>query len=248
MGRLTEEELQHALSRISATPDPAKAARDADFISESVPEDPVLKGKVFGQFHKLCPERTIFTTNTSMLVPSMFAKATGRPEKLVALHFHDVRSTNVVDVMPHPGSAPEVTRLVHDFAVSIGQIVIVLHRENSGYVFNTMLSSLFSSALTLASRNVSSIEDIDRSWMGVMHTAMGPFGIMDQVGLSTVWIITDYWAKKTGDAQAQANADFLKQYVDKGHLGFKTNQGFYSYPNPAYTDQNFLSETDREKK
>ena len=248
MGRLTEEKFQNALARISATPDPAKAAKDIDFISESVPEDPELKGKVFAQFHKLCPERTIFTTNTSMLIPSMFAEATGRPEKLVALHFHDVRSTNVVDVMPHPGTAPEVTRLVHDFAVSIGQIVIMLHRENSGYVFNTMLSSLFSSALTLASRNVSSIEDIDRSWMGVMHTAMGPFGIMDQVGLSTVWIITDYWAKKTGDAQAQANADFLKQYVDKGQLGFKTNQGFYSYPNPAYTDQKFLSETDRGKK
>jgi 3-hydroxybutyryl-CoA dehydrogenase len=248
MGRLTEEELQHALSRISATPDPEKAAQDADLISESVPEDPELKGKVFAQFHKLCPERTIFTTNSSMLVPSMFAKSTGRPEKLAALHFHDVRSTNVVDVMPHPGTASEVTQLVHDFAVSIGQIVIMLHRENSGYVFNTMLSSLFSSALTLASRNVSSIEDIDRSWMGVMHTAMGPFGIMDQVGLSTVWIITDYWAKKTGDAQAQANADFLKQYVDKGQLGFKTNQGFYSYPNPAYTDQKFLSETDRGKK
>ncbi len=248
IGRLTEEKLQHALARISATPDPAKAAHDVDFVSESVPEDPELKGKVFAQFHKLCPERTIFTTNTSMLVPSMFAKATGRPEKLVALHFHDVRSTNVVDVMPHPGTAPEVTRLVHDFAVSIGQIVIMLHRENSGYVFNTMLSSLFSSALTLASRNVSSIEDIDRSWMGVMHTAMGPFGIMDQVGISTVWIITDYWAKKTGDAQAQANADFLKQYVDKGHLGFKTNQGFYTYPNPAYMDEKFLLEADRGKK
>ena len=118
----------------------------------------------------------------------------------------------------------------------------MLHRENNGYVFNTMLSSLFSSALTLASRNVATIEDIDRSWMGVMHTPMGPFGIMDQIGLSTVWTITDYWAKKTGDAQAQANADFLKQYVDRGHLGFKTNQGFYSYPNPAYTDPKFFSE------
>jgi len=246
-GRLTEEKLRHALSRISAVPDPAKAAQDVDFISESIPEDPNLKGKVFAQFNKLCPERTIFTTNTSMLVPSMFASATGRPEKLVALHFHDVRSTNVVDVMPHPGTAPEVTQLVHDFAVSIGQIVIMLHRENSGYVFNTMLSSLFTSALTLASRNVTTIEDIDRSWMGVMHTTMGPFGIMDQIGLSTVWTITDYWAKKTGDAQAQVNADFLKQYVDKGHLGFKTNQGFYSYPNPAYTDQMFLSDTDRRK-
>lgn len=248
MGRLTEEKLQHALARISATPDPEKAARDADLISESVPEDPGLKGKVFAQFNKLCPERTIFTSNTSMLVPSMFAEATGRPEKLVALHFHDVRSTDVVDVMPHPGTAPEVTQLVHDFAVSIGQIVIVLHRENSGYVFNTMLSSLFSSALTLASRNVAAIEDIDRAWMGVMHTAMGPFGIMDQVGLSTVWTITDYWAKKTGDAQAQANADFLKEYVDRGLLGFKSNRGFYSYPNPAYTEEAFLSDARKETK
>jgi len=247
-GLLTEENLRHALARISATPDAAKAAQDVDFISESVPEDPQLKGKIFAQFNKLCPERTIFTTNTSMLVPSMFAKATGRPEKLVSLHFHDTRSTNVVDVMPHPGTAPEVTQLVHDFAVSIGQIVIRLHRENNGYVFNTMLSSLFTSALTLASRDVAAIEDIDRSWMGVMHTPMGPFGIMDQIGLSTVWTITDYWAKKTGDPQAQANADFLKQYVDRGHLGFKTNRGFYSYPNPSYMEANFLSDEGTGKK
>jgi 3-hydroxybutyryl-CoA dehydrogenase len=245
-GRLTEEGLQHALARISATPDPAKAAQNVDFVSESVPEDPELKGRVFGQFHKLCPERTVFTTNTSMLVPSMFAEATGRPERLVALHFHDLRANNIADLMPHPGTDPEVTELVHDFAVSIGQIVIMLHREHSGYVFNSMLSSLFSSALTLASRNVATVEDIDRSWMGVMQTSMGPFGIMDQVGLSTVWIITDYWAKKTGDVQGRANADFLKQYVDKGHLGFKTGRGFYSYPDPAYTDLKFLSGTKRD--
>jgi len=247
-GVLTEENLRQALARISATPDPVKAAQNTDLVSESVPEDPKLKVRVFAQFNQLCPERTIFTTNTSMLVPSMFAAATGRPEKLVALHFHDTRSTNVVDVMPHPGTAPEVTQLVHDFAVSIGQIVIVLHRESNGYVFNTMLSSLFTSALTLASRDVASIEDIDRAWMGVMHTPMGPFGIMDQIGLSTVWTITDYWAKKTGDPQAQANADFLKQYVNKGHLGFKTNRGFYSYPDPAYTQQDFLSDAGKRKK
>jgi 3-hydroxybutyryl-CoA dehydrogenase len=247
-GRLTKESLEHTLARISATPNPAEAAQDVDFISESVPEDPDLKGKVFQQFNKLCAERTIFTSNTSMLLPSMFAEATGRPEKLVALHFHDLRANNIADLMPHPGTAPAVTRLVHDFAVSIGQIVIELQRENSGYVFNTMLTSLCSSALTLASRNVATIEDIDRAWMGVMHTAMGPFGIMDQIGLSTVWTITDYWAKHAGDAQAQANADFLKQYVDKGHLGFKTNQGFYSYPDPAYKQQDFLSNPGKEKK
>ncbi|WP_027364072.1 3-hydroxyacyl-CoA dehydrogenase [Desulfotruncus alcoholivorax] len=239
-GRLTEEQLQQTLSRISMTPDPAEAAREVDLISESVPEDPVIKGKILAQFNKLCPERTIFTTNTSLLLPSMFAQASGRPEKLCALHFHDLRSNNVVDVMPHPGTAPEVTQLVQDFARSIGQIVILLQKENSGYVFNTMLSSLFLSALTLASKNVASIEDIDRAWMGVTGMSIGPFGIMDQVGLSTVWDITDYWAKKKGDRQAQANADFLKQYVDKGMLGYKTMQGFYSYPNPAYSKKDFL--------
>ena len=247
-GRLTKESLEQTLTRISGTPDPAKAAQNVDLISESVPEDPELKGKLFAQFNQLCPDRTIFTTNTSTLVPSMFAEATGRPGKLVAFHFHDLRANNIADVMPHPGTDPDVTQLVHDFAVSIGQIVIALHREHSGYVFNNMLSSLFTSALTLASRNVAAIEDIDRAWMGVMHTSMGPFGIMDQIGLSTVWTINDSRAKKTGDVQEQANADFLKHYVDKGHLGFKTNRGFYSYPNPAYKQQDFLSDAGRKKK
>jgi 3-hydroxybutyryl-CoA dehydrogenase len=241
VGRITPEQLVEVMARISGSTDPEKAARDADFISESVPEDPMIKTRVLSQFHTLCPERTIFTTNTSMLVPSMIADKTGRPEKFAALHFHDVRISNVVDVMPHPGTAPEVTELVREFARSIGQIVIMLNRENNGYVFNTMLSSLFFSSLTLASKGVASIEDIDRSWMGVMHTPVGPFGIMDQVGLSTVHTITDYWARKTGDPQAKANADFLKGYVDKGLLGFKTMEGFYTYPNPAYGDPGFLT-------
>lgn len=234
--RITEEQLKQTMNRITATPNPELAAQDVDLISESVLEDPVVKGETFARFHQLCPERTIFTTNTSLLLPSMFAQASGRPEKLCALHFHDLRSNNVVDVMPHPGTAPEVTQLVCDFAESIGQVVILLQKEKSGYVFNTMLSSLFRSALTLATRGVTSIEDIDRAWMGVTGMTMGPFGLMDQVGLATVWDITSYWADKQGDDQAKINANFLKQYVDKGLLGYKTRQGFYSYPNPAYKD------------
>jgi 3-hydroxybutyryl-CoA dehydrogenase len=245
-GRLTPEQLKQTMGRISATSDPAEAARDADFINESVPEDPGIKAKVFSQFHGLCPERTIFTTNTSMLVPSMFAEATGRPAKLCALHFHDLRASTVVDVMAHPGTDPEVTRLVHDFAVSIGCIVIMLHKENHGYVFNAMLTSLIQSALTLVTRDVASVEDVDRAWMGVTYMPMGPFGIMDQVGLSTAWTITDYWARKMNDKQGQKNADLLKQYVDRGELGYKTHKGFYSYPNPAYQARNFLTGDDKD--
>ncbi len=241
MGRITPEQLGEIMKRISATSDPEEAARDADIVSESVPENPEIKSKVFARFNELCPERTIFTTNTSLLMPSKFASSTGRPEKLVALHFHDVRTTNVVDVMPHPGTDPEITQLVYDFAVKIGQVAIMLHRENNGYVFNAMISNLFFTAMTLATRDVASYTDIDRAWMGVTLMPMGPFGIMDQIGLKTVWTITDYWAKKGKDAQAQANADLLKKYVDKGELGAKTRKGFYTYPNPAYAHPDFLT-------
>jgi len=241
LGKLDEAGIKATMARVSISADAALAAQNVDFVSESVPEDPKIKAAVFAQFNALCPERTIFTTNTSMLVPSMFADSTGRPDRFAALHFHDLRMSNVVDVMPHPGTAPEVVELIEDFAKSIGQIVIKLHRENYGYVFNVMLSNLFVSALTLASKDVASVQDIDRAWMGVMQTAIGPFGIMDQVGLSTVWHITDYWAKRSGDAQSQANADYLKQFVDKGHLGYKTSQGFYTYPDPAYAQPGFLA-------
>jgi 3-hydroxybutyryl-CoA dehydrogenase len=243
-GRMKAEQLQAVMGRITATSDAQAAAKDADIISESVPENPEIKSKVFAQFNELCPERTIFTTNTSLLMPSQFAESTGRPEKLVALHFHDARMTNVVDVMPHPGTNPAVTQLVHDFAVSIGQIVIMLHRESNGYVFNAMIANLLTTAMTLATTDVAGIEDIDRAWMGVTLMPIGPFGIMDQMGLKTVWNVTDYMARHVQGAQAdqiKANADFLKQYVNRGELGAKTKKGFYSYPMPKYTQPGFLT-------
>jgi len=233
-GKLTAGQMEETMSRIKVTVDQEEAAQNADLINESLPENPELKAKVFSRFNELCDKRTIFTTNTSMLLPSQLADKTGRPEKFLALHFHDVRLTNVVDIMPHPATDPGTVDIVRDFAMSIGQTAIMLHKENHGYVFNAMISNLFFSALTLASRDVASIEDIDRAWMGVMHTPSGPFGMMDHVGLSTVWAITEYWAQKKGDKQSRLNADFLKKYVEQGHHGIKTKKGFYEYPNPVY--------------
>ena len=80
-GRLNDQAAEESLNRICTTTDAEDAGKHADFVSESVPEDPELKGKVFAQFNAICPERTIFTTNTSSLIPSMFADATGRPDR-----------------------------------------------------------------------------------------------------------------------------------------------------------------------
>jgi 3-hydroxybutyryl-CoA dehydrogenase len=240
-GAITPELRAAAEARIALTTDVATAAQDSDLLSEAVPEDPDLKGRVLAEFNAACPARTIFMTNTSTLVPSQFAKASGRPGRLLALHFHlPVWINNLVDVMPHAGTAPEVTQLVLAFAGRIGQVPIELQREHNGYVFNSMYSALNSAAITLAQQGVASIEDIDRSWMHITKAPVGPLGALDAVGLDTVWSITEYWARTLGDPQLKANAAFLKAYVDRGDVGVKAGRGFYSYPNPSYAQPGFI--------
>jgi 3-hydroxybutyryl-CoA dehydrogenase len=240
-GRLSAGEAEAALARIATTTDPQEAATGADLVSESVPEDPALKGKVFAQFNALCPPHTIFTTNTSSLVPSLIAEATGRPAQFAALHFHQpVWDANLADVMPHPGTSADTLAQLEAFARQIGQVPIVLGKENYGYVFNAMYNALNREAITLAANGVASVEDIDRAWMVVMKMPVGPLGMLDVVGLETAWHITDYWANTLGDPQLQTNAAFLKTYVDKGWLGVKTGRGFYTYPDPAYAQPDFL--------
>ncbi len=255
-GHLTQKEADVAVARITFTHNPEEAAKEVDLLSESVPEDPELKGKVLAQFNKLCPPRTIFTTNTSMLIPSMYAKATGRPAQFAALHFHQyVWDSNVVDVMPHPGTSEETVELLLAFAKRIGQIPVFLKKENYGYVFNALLGSVNREALTLAANGIASVEDIDRAWMRIMKMPIGPFGILDLIGLKTALEINEYFAKALRWSigrrylrnQIQTGADFLKEYVDKGWLGVKSGRGFYTYPDPAYQQPGFLTGEHQQK-
>jgi 3-hydroxybutyryl-CoA dehydrogenase len=244
-GHLDRKLAENALCNIVTTTNPAEAAADADLLSESVPEDPVIKREVFTQFNKLCPSRTIFTTNASMLIPSLLAHATGRPDRFVAFHFHQPAWVgNVVDIMPHPGTSAEVVALVRDFARSINQIPMVLKKESYGYVFNSMYSGLNSAAISLAANGVAEIEEIDRSWMGIMKMPIGPLGMLDMVGLDTVWSVTKYWGDTLNDTQTLKNAYYLKnEYVDNGWLGVKSGRGFYTYPNPSYQGPKFVEGT-----
>jgi 3-hydroxybutyryl-CoA dehydrogenase len=244
-GLIDAGRLERALASIECIADPVAAAAGVDLVSESVPEDPELKGRVLGRFNELCPQRTIFTTNSSTLLPSMFAAATGRPDRFAALHFHiPVWSSNVVDVMPHPGTSAETTELLLAFARRIGQIPIRLRKENFGYVFNALYTAINREALTLVTNGIASVQDVDRAWIGIMKMPIGPFGMLDGVGLDTVWHITDYWARQLGDPQIRANADFVRTYLDRGRLGVKSGSGFYDYPDPAYAAPGFLESGD----
>ena len=234
---ITNEEAAAAKSRISFTTDAAKAAADVDFISESVVEDLGIKKKVWAQFAPLCPPHTVFTTNTSYLMPSLFAAETGRPGQFCAFHFHDVFFANVVDVMPHPTTAQWVIDLLMELGRKLNQTAVFVKKESPGYIFNAMLVALIGAAGALVTYDIASIEDVDRSWMGNFKMDMGPFGILDVIGLETVWHITSTMP----DAKSQKFAALLKTYVDAGKLGVKTGEGFYKYPNPAFQQNYFVT-------
>ena len=238
---LTQDEATAARSRITWTTDPDEVSQDADLVSESVTEDIALKEKVWSDFAPRWPEQTVLTTNTSYLLPSMFAQASGRPERFCAFHFHDVFIANVVDIMPHPGTEPWVVDLLMQLGLQLNQTPILVKRESSGYVFNAMLMALIGAAGALVTYDVASIHDVDRSWMGNFKMEMGPFGVLDTVGLDTAWHIV----KSRADKKSQRFAALLHEYVSQGKLGVKTGEGFYQYPKPAYKDDGFIQSLKR---
>jgi 3-hydroxybutyryl-CoA dehydrogenase len=235
-GTLTEGQKQNALAHINYTTDLKSALADCDFISESVTEELAIKEKVWQQIGELAPTKTIFTTNTSYLLPSQLATISGRPDKFCAFHFHDVFYARVVDIMPHPTTDPAIIPVLQELGKSLNQVPVIVKKESPGYIFNFMLMALLGAAGRLKTKDIASMEDIDRSWMVNFHMPTGPFGILDNIGLDTAWHVV----KEREDSASQAFAKLLKEYIDQGKLGEKTGEGFYKYPKPAYRDVNFL--------
>jgi 3-hydroxybutyryl-CoA dehydrogenase len=224
LGKITHGQGVEALARIRFTTDAAEAAKDADLVSESVYEDLAVKKEVWTKFSQLCPPKTIFTTNTSYMLPSWFAAETGRPERFCAFHFHDVFQAVVVDIMPHAGTEPWIVDLLMDLGRKLEQVPVFVHKESSGYITNAMLVALIGAAGGLLTSGVATHEDIDKSWKGNFGMN-GPFEILDKIGLDTAWHVT----KNLPDAKSKKFAELLKTYVDAGKLGVKTKQGFYTY-------------------
>ena len=237
------EETDAALARISYTTDLAEAGRDADLVSESVPENPEIKRQVYALLNKCCPAKTIFTTNSSTLVPSQMAEATGRPDRFLALHFaNEIWLRNIGEVMGHGGTSPEIFDLVLTFAKAIGMIPIRLDKEQSGYVINSLSVPWLMAAQALVTNGVALPEDVDRTWMITTKMVMGPFGFLDMIGLETAYNVAAYWGEVNKDEQLKKNAAYIKtRFVDTKKLGVKTGEGYYKHPNPAYQQPGFLS-------
>ena len=139
----TEERLDAAVARITSTSDLAAALAQADLVIEAVPEVLDIKRETWAKVGALAPERTIFTTNSSTLLPSAIADVTGRPERFLALHFaNEIWRNNTGEVMGHSGTDPDAFEAVATFAEEIGMVAIRLRKEQPGYVLNSLLVPL----------------------------------------------------------------------------------------------------------
>ncbi|CCH52562.1 3-hydroxybutyryl-CoA dehydrogenase [Fibrisoma limi BUZ 3] len=238
----TQDAIDATFQRLRYSTDMAQAVQDADLAIEAIPENVQIKSDFYLQLGKVAPARTIFATNSSTLLPSQFAEQTGRPDRFLALHFaNNIWRQNTAEIMGHPGTDPAVFDTVVDFAKAIGMVALPIHKEQPGYILNSLLVPLLEAALRLYVKGVADPETIDKTWMIATGAPNGPFAIYDVVGLTTAYNITLKNAEATGDTDMQQAAQMLKEnFIDKGKLGVATRAGFYTYPNPAFQQPDFL--------
>lgn len=143
--------------------------------------------------------------------------------------------------MGHAGTDPKVFKDVVSFAKAIGMLALPLLKEQPGYILNSLLVPLLSAATNLLVNGVADVETVDKTWIKATGAPVGPFGILDVVGITTAYNINIIAAEKTQDELKIKTVKYLKEhFIDKNKLGVATGEGFYKYPNPAYENPDFL--------
>ena len=234
----TAEELDALIAKVAParasivlTCDWDEAFSDADLVVEAVAEDIGQKIEFYTELKEHLPEKTIIVTNSSTLLPSQFAEYTGRPEKFLALHFaNNIWAGNTAEVMGHPGTDQAYYDQIVKFADDIRMVPLCLHKEQPGYILNSMLVPFLSAAEALYANDVADPETIDKTWCLATGAPNGPFRILDVVGLVTAYNIVSMnpLAKDPESTPGKICAK-LKEMIDQGKTGINAGEGFYKY-------------------
>ncbi|GGG24594.1 3-hydroxybutyryl-CoA dehydrogenase [Rhodococcoides trifolii] len=218
---------QTAAGRISFFTDLAAAVADADLVIEAVPENLELKRDIYARLAVAAPPHTVFATNSSTLLPSQIMDSTGRPDRFLALHFaNHIWRQNTAEIMGTDQTSPEVFQRVVAFAEDIGMVPIPLHKEQPGYVLNSLLVPFLAAGAGLVLTGVADPETVDKTWRIGTGAPAGPFQIFDVVGLRTAHAIS----AASDDPGSRMWADYLEaNYISQGKLGVESGEGFYKY-------------------
>ena len=221
--------------------DMAAAVADADLVIESMAEEAQAKIDFYQKLAPLLPAKTVIATNSSTLLPSQFAKHTGRADKYLALHFaNSIWKNNTAEVMGQDATDPAHFDEMIQFANEIRMIALPVRKEKSGYLLNSMLVPWLLSGLDLWASGVSDPKSIDIAWEHGTGAPKGPFRVIDTVGLNTAYnivlqfqsvpgLLNPLFKKMMLPYNYKAMAKLLKEMIDAGKLGMSTGEGFYTY-------------------
>jgi 3-hydroxybutyryl-CoA dehydrogenase len=239
-GSISAEAKKSTVRQIRFEQDPKKAISGVDLVIEAVPEKLELKRRVFGELDAMCDTDTVISTNNSSIRVSLIEDATKRRDRVLNTHFYsNPWRSRIVELMKGRMTSDETMTRVGGFMRSIGMLPLVVRKESTGFIFNRVWRAVKRECLHLVDDGVASYEDVDRAWMSYYGTKMGPFGLMDKVGLDVVRDIENVYYGESGDPR-DAPPRLLLEKIERGELGMKTGRGFYSYPNPAFLDASFI--------
>lgn len=228
-GSLSREDADAALGRLEFTSSLSEAAGDADFVIEAATEKLDIKRSIFAALDAAAPAHAILATNSSTLGSSAVASSTGRPEKVCNMHFFNPALVmKCVEVVRHPDTSQETVDTALELARSLGKSPVLINREIPGFVANRLMGALRDEALRLYADGVADLRDIDTAAKTALNHPMGPFELMDLVGLDVSYLIRQATYDQTGDP-ADLPHPLLKDLYDQGSFGRKTGQGWYSY-------------------
>ena len=224
-GKVTEEDRDAALARLSTSTSVAKACDGAQLVIEAVPESIDLKREIFASVVESAPAGAILATNTSSLSIADIAANIPQPERVVGMHFFNpVHIMKLVEVVRHQGTSDEVVQCARDFATKIGKTGITV-KDTPGFASSRLGLVIGLEAMRMFEQGVASAEDIDTAMkLGYGHP-MGPLELTDLVGLDVRLSIAEYLTKTVSAGFTPPQV--LKNLVAEGKLGKKTGEGFY---------------------
>lgn len=226
-GKLTEDDRKATLSRVTATSDLAELV-DCDLVIESIVEDLAAKKALFNELDRICKDGAILATNTSTLPVIELAMETGRPDKVCGVHFFNPAPVmSLVEVVRPLSASDETVAAVRSFAEACGKTAVEV-ADQAGFIVNNLLFPYLNNAVRLFEAGVATKEDIDEAMKGGCNFPMGPFALLDLVGLDTSLSILDALYAEFRDPNYAARP-LLRRMVTAGRLGRKTGEGFYSY-------------------